>query len=136
MLGYLLTYTGVMAKLAYALTRLGTSSTSLLALMLISSALLSSVLDNLSVVVTFTPIAMAFNSVGLSSSMIYFALLFGGVFGGNYTPVGSTANIIAISLAEKRKVKIGWGEWLRVALTTTTLQLLVALLWLYVSSHI
>jgi len=136
MLGYLLTYTGVMAKLAYALTRLGTSSTSLLVLMLISSALLSSVLDNLSVVVTFTPIAMTFNSVGLSSSMIYFALLFGGVFGGNYTPVGSTANIIAISLAEKRKVKIGWGEWLRVALTTTTLQLLVALLWLYVSSHI
>lgn len=134
MFGYMLTHTGVMAKLAYSLTHIGTSPLILLPVMLFSSATLSSTLDNLSVIVTFTPVAKIFNNVGLVGSIIYFALLFGGVFGGNYTPVGSTANIIAVSLAEKRKIKIRWGEWLRIALITTTLQLLVALLWLYLSS--
>lgn len=134
MFGYILTYTGVMAKLAYSFTHIGTSPLILLPLMLLSSALLSSTLDNLSVIVAFTPVAKIFNNVGLAGNMIYFALLFGGVFGGNYTPVGSTANLIAISLTEKRGVRIRWGTWLRMALTTTTLQLLAALSWLYISN--
>lgn len=136
MFGYSLTYTGVMAKLAYAFSHIGTAPIALLSTMLLSSALLSSVLDNLSVIVTFTPVAMTFNSIGLISSSIYFALLFGGVFGGNYTPIGSTANIIAVSLAEKRKIKISWGRWLKIAVTTTTLQILAALAWLYTISYI
>jgi len=37
------------------------------------------------------------------SREIFYALLFGGVFGGNYTPIGSTANIIAVSVAEKER---------------------------------
>ncbi|MEL9939972.1 MAG: SLC13 family permease [Ignisphaera sp.] len=136
MFGYMLTYTGVMAKLAYAFSRLSTVPITLLSIMLFSSSLLSSVLDNLSVIVAFTPIAMTFNNIGLIGNSIYFALLFGGVFGGNYTPVGSTANIIAVSLAEKRKIKISWGRWLRIALITTTLQILVALAWLYIISYV
>ncbi|MEM0027161.1 MAG: SLC13 family permease [Ignisphaera sp.] len=136
MFGYMLTYTGVMAKLAYAFSRLSTAPIALLSIMLFSSSLLSSILDNLSVIVAFTPIAMTFNSIGLVNSSIYFALLFGGVFGGNYTPVGSTANIIAVSLAEKRKIKISWGKWLKIALITTTLQILIALAWLYIISYV
>jgi len=136
MFGYTLTYTGVMTKLAYAFSHIGLAPLTLLALMLFSSALLSSVLDNLSVIVAFTPIAMTFNGIGLIGNQIYFALLFGGVFGGNYTPVGSTANIIAVSLAEKRRIRITWGRWLRIALATTTLQIIVALSWLYIASYV
>ncbi|MCC6045710.1 MAG: anion permease [Ignisphaera sp.] len=131
MLSHVLTYTGVMAKLAYVFSHAATSQLTLLLVMLFASAVLSSVLDNLSVIVTFTPIAMLFNQIGLTGSLAYFALLFGGVFGGNYTPVGSTANIVAVGLAEKRKIKITWGNWLRLALASTTLQLVVSLLYLY-----
>ena len=131
MLSYVLTYTGVMTKLAYVFSHVAVSPFMLLFVMLFASAALSSVLDNLSVIVTFTPIAMLFSQIGLASSLIYFALLFGGVFGGNYTPVGSTANIVAVGLAEKRRIKITWGNWLRLALITTTLQLVVSLLYLY-----
>ena len=131
MLSHVLTYTGVMAKLAYVFSHAAASQLTLLLVMLFASAVLSSVLDNLSVIVTFTPIAMLFNQIGLTGSLIYFALLFGGVFGGNYTPVGSTANIVAVGLAEKRKIKITWGNWLRLALVSTTLQLVVSLLYLY-----
>ncbi len=134
-LSYSLTHTGVMAKLAYVFASIGNQAL-LLPLMLISSAFLSSVLDNLSVIVTFTPIAQLLNSLGRTGFLIYFALLFGGVFGGNYTPIGSTANIVAVSMAEKRRIRIKWGSWLRIALITTTLQILVAMLWLYISSFL
>jgi Na+/H+ antiporter NhaD/arsenite permease-like protein len=40
----------------------------------------------------------------LASESTYSALLYGRVFIGNYTPAGSTANIVAISLPEKRKI--------------------------------
>jgi Na+/H+ antiporter NhaD/arsenite permease-like protein len=132
MLSHTLTCTGTMAKLAYAFSHAVSSPLGLLSVMLLASATLSAVLDNLSVVVTFTPISMLFNQIGLANSLIYFALLFGGVFGGNYTPIGSTANIVAIGLAEKRKIKIAWGTWLRLALVTATLQIVIALLYLYI----
>jgi Na+/H+ antiporter NhaD/arsenite permease-like protein len=99
--------------------------------MLFTSAGLSSVLDNLSLVVTLTPVAILLNQLGIAHASLYFALLFGGVFGGNYTPVGSTANIVAVGLAEKRKIRITWGSWLKLALVSTTIQILVALLYLY-----
>jgi len=132
-LSYSLTYTGVMIKLAYALSSISNQQL-LLPIMLLSSASLSAVLDNLSVIVTLTPIAQFLNSLGLAGFPIYFALLFGGVFGGNYTPIGSTANIVAVSMAEKHNVRIGWGSWLRIALVVTTSQILAAILWLYVIS--
>lgn len=136
MFSYALRYTGAMAKLAYAIALIGAAASprALIPLLELFSALLSSLLDNLSVVVTFTPIVATLCSVGLVGSLAYFALLFGGVFGGNYTPVGSTANIIAVALAEKRKVKVTWGAWLRMALLVTTLQLLAAVAWLEVNS--
>jgi Na+/H+ antiporter NhaD/arsenite permease-like protein len=129
MLGYSLLHTGAMPKLAYALSTISTSPLALLTLMVISSATLSAVLDNLSVIVAFTPIAMLFVNAELISSIIFFALLFGGVFGGNYTPIGSTANIVALSMAEKEKVKLSWRRWLSIALITTTTQIAIAVLW-------
>jgi len=71
-----------------------------------------------------------FNRLGITNILSYFALLFGGVFGGNYTPIGSTANIVALGLAEKRRVKITWRKWLKLAVIPTTLQVVVALLYL------
>ncbi|MEM2220306.1 MAG: SLC13 family permease [Ignisphaera sp.] len=133
-LSYSLQYTGVMAKLVYALTKLTTSTATLLPLLLLSTATLSAVLDNLSIIVAFTPITILLNSLGLAPFTVYFALLYGGVFGGNYTPIGSTANIVAISMAEKRKIKIGWKVWLEVAFLSTTVQILIALIWLYSTS--
>jgi len=133
-LAYILNFTGVTHKLAYLIASVSTPGTAAANLiigtvMFFGSAVLSSVLDNLSVIVTLTGPTTMLTSVGLSKAA-FLALLYGGVFGGNYTPVGSTANIIAVSLAEKEKIKIGWGEWLRLALVATSLQIVAAELWL------
>ncbi|MEM1532983.1 MAG: ArsB/NhaD family transporter, partial [Desulfurococcaceae archaeon] len=127
-LSYSLTYSGVMAKLAYLLSR---SASLILPIMILSSTLLSSILDNLSVVIAFTPIATFMNRIGLTSDLIYFSLLYGGVLGGNYTPIGSTANIVALSMAEKKRIKITWSIWLKKSLVIASAQVIVAIAWLY-----
>jgi Na+/H+ antiporter NhaD/arsenite permease-like protein len=119
-----------MVKIAYVLSSIRYPLL-VLATFLLTSALLSSVLDNLSVIVSLTPIATLLNNLGLIGRKIYFALLFGGVFGGNYTPIGSTANIVALSMVESRGIKTSWGEWLKISLISTTMQIVVSLIWLY-----
>ncbi len=128
MLGDALKYTGIAYKLAYIasqITELDVVRTVVLLLVLSSS--LSSLLDNLSVIVALTPVARALYTI-TSSRAFYWALLYGGVLGGNFTPIGSTANIVAWGLAEKHKVKITWSSWLKVAFIPTLFQLIGALL--------
>ncbi len=127
-LSYSLTYSGAMAKLAYVFSR----SASLISLVMIAgSTVLSAILDNLSVVVAFTPIAAFMNRAGLVNNLIYFSLLYGGVLGGNYTPIGSTANIVAVSMAEKKKFKVTWSSWLKKSLVIASAQVFAAIAWLY-----
>lgn len=53
----------------------------------------------------------------MGTSMLWWALLFGGCFGGNLTMVGSTANIVALGIMEDRKhYGIKFSHWVRVGL--------------------
>ena len=128
MLGDALKYTGVAYKLAYAVSQLAGCVVARTAItLLVFSALLSAFLDNLSIIVALTPVAKAYLTI-TGIDVFYWTLLYGGVVGGNFTPVGSTANIVAWSLAERRRVKVSWGLWLKMSLVITVVQLLVALI--------
>ncbi len=132
-LSYSLSYTGAIAKIAYVIASVsslsGFEGNAITAnILLISSAVLSSVLDNLSVIVTLMQPVKVLVQLGLSR-VSYFSLLYGGVFGGNYTPIGSTANIVAVSMAEREKMGISWSEWLKIALISTTIQIIIAVVW-------
>lgn len=134
MVGFSLTWSGIALKVAYGIlllsSVLGGSSTALLQLFLTSSAALSAVLDNLSVVVAFTNIAKPIaESMGPVGRALYWALLYGGVLGGNYTPIGSSANIVAVSMTEKT-APITWKDWLKLAALATSLEIVIASLWL------
>jgi len=132
-LSYSLSYTGAIAKISYVIASVsslsGFEGNAITAnILLISSAVLSSVLDNLSVIVTLMQPVKVLVQLGLSR-VSYFSLLYGGVFGGNYTPIGSTANIVAVSMAEREKMGISWSEWLKIALISTTIQIIIAVVW-------
>jgi len=133
MLGYSLTWSGVMVKLAYAIIRLaealGGGVAGVGTVVLLLSAGLSGVLDNLSLVVALTPALKLLASV-LGTQGLYWSLLFGGVLGGNLTPVGSTANIVAVSILERRaRRSVSWGSWVRLAAPVVVAQCAVALAW-------
>ncbi len=130
MMGHSLAWTGVSHRIAYLTAELAPAgSGSVAPLYLALSAVLSAFLDNLSVVVAFTSVGKALVAFGVSGK-VFWGILYGGVLGGNYTPIGSTANLVALAMVEKH-TKVTWGYWLRVSGLVTTVQLAVALAWLF-----
>ncbi|MBN2536671.1 hypothetical protein JXB37_00170, partial [candidate division WOR-3 bacterium] len=134
-----LEYTGVTTKLGYLLLtaaeRLspaaagpnGVTTTTAL-IMLWFSGLSSGFVDNLPIVAAMVPIVKDLIRVGLPhASILWWALLFGGCFGGNLTVIGSTANLVAIGAFERSTgTTIGFARWLRVGIIVTLVSLLVA----------
>lgn len=131
MMGSSLLWTGVTPKIAFlseqlAILLFGNIGSVHLILEVVAASM-SSVLDNLSVIVAFTGVAKTIEHL-TGVSKVYWALLYGGVIGGNYTPVGSTANLIALAMLSK-KFKISWGMWLKIAVMITTIQLAISMVW-------
>ena len=132
-----LEYTGVTTKLGYLLLHLSetvtgaagaglTSSTAVLLLWF--SGITSGFVDNLPIVAALAPIVKDLTRVGLPhASILWWALLFGGCFGGNLTMIGSTANLVAVSAFERAEGRhVRFGEWVRVGGIITAAALLVA----------
>ncbi len=86
------------------------------------SALGSAFIENIIFVAAFMPIV-----VRLEQTPFLWALLHGACLGGTITMIGSTANIAAVSLLEKRYwTKVNFFTWLRTGLAVGVLSLLVA----------
>ncbi len=111
-----LKYTGVTDILSKGISNLANGSQFfMISFVLWASAIGSSILDNVVLVATFIPVIGELKSMGIESSSLWWALLFGGCLGGNITLVGSTANIVALGMLEKKdKVKISFLEWFKI----------------------
>jgi len=128
-----LKYTGATDVLAKKLVGLASSNTSILTGMVLwISTIGSSILDNVVLVAAFIPVIQSFQGLGLHLQPLWWALLFGGCFGGNITLVGSTANIVALGILEKEKnIHMTFFRWFWVGLTVgvvTTVVVWIALL--------
>jgi Na+/H+ antiporter NhaD/arsenite permease-like protein len=70
------------------------------------------------------PIIQSLEQPGLDITPLWWALALGAGFGGNATPIGSTANMVVVSLSEKTKSPITTRIWLRsgvpIMITTCT----------------
>lgn len=90
----------------------------------------SSILDNVVLVAAFIPIIQSFQALSINLQPLWWALLFGGCFGGNITVVGSTANIVALGIMEKeKKIHVTFFKWFwigsSVGLITTLISWLI-----------
>lgn len=86
------------------------------------SALGSAFVDNVVFVAAFIPII---NKLG--HTPLVWALLQGACLGGNATMIGSTANIVALGMLEKRyRTSIKFLEWLKVGLVVGIVSCLIA----------
>ncbi len=117
-----LKYTGVTDVLAQKLAGLaGNSLPVLIGLVLWVSTIGSSILDNVVLVAAFIPVIQSFQGLNLNLQPLWWALLFGGCFGGNITLVGSTANIVALGILEKeRNIHITFFKWFWIGLLVGT----------------
>ncbi len=106
----------------------------LIPLVLWVTGITSAAADNVVIVATFIPV-MKYLSQYLNTDILWWALLFGGCYGGNMTMVGSTANIVALGLLEEHAgyhmrlrywIKIGfWAAVLPMIIATVVLMVMV-----------
>ena len=86
-----------------------------LAILVWVSVLLSAFIDNVPYTVIMLPVcSMLAASLGVNPYPFYFGMLIGTGMGGNLTPVGATANVLACGMLEKRGYKIQLGSYIKI----------------------
>jgi len=126
-----LKYTGVTEIFSKGIAKLANGSQfSMITFILWVSAIGSSVLDNVVLVATFIPVIGDLQTMGVDVSNLWWALLFGGCLGGNITMVGSTANIVALGMLEKKnKSAISFFSWLKIGMVVGLIT--VGIVWFF-----
>ena len=77
--------------------------------------------DNVIFVAAFCPVIEEL-STRVKDMPLWWALLFGACFGGNITMIGSTANIVALGMLEKRsRIQMGFMQWLKIGFISALL---------------
>jgi Na+/H+ antiporter NhaD/arsenite permease-like protein/mannitol/fructose-specific phosphotransferase system IIA component (Ntr-type) len=135
-----LEFTGVTVKLGYVILRAsqmiasagagsGAVTAAASVLLLFFSGGLSGFVDNLPVVAALSPVVKNLAQVGLPhATILWWALLFGGCFGGNLTVIGSTANLVAVGAFERVTGKsVRFRDWIGVGAIITAASLVLAL---------
>ncbi len=126
--------TSVTSELAHGVERLaGDDPTRLLVVFMTVAGVLSALMDNVLAVAMFIPVVEDLGASGTDNFPLWWAMLFAGTFLGNLTMMGSTANIVALGMMERRGLDAVtfWG-WLRYGLVVAvpTFLLAMGLLWL------
>ena len=104
--------TTVLAEGMYDLS--GNDETNLFFIFVPITSILSALMDNVLAVATFIPVVHEFGDLGVNSYPFWWAMLFSGTFFGNLTLIGSTANIVAIGMLERRKRgHISLKKWIK-----------------------
>ncbi|MBQ9238761.1 MAG: citrate transporter [Treponema sp.] len=104
-------------------------------LILIVSVIVSGFVDNVPYIVVMLPVAGTLASALVVHSELYlFALLVGSCLGGNLTPFGASANVVALGILKKENEPVSFGGWLTIAgpftvLTTAAAALLLWCVW-------
>jgi len=83
------------------------------------SAVVSAIVDNVPFTMAMIPVLIALAARGIEVGPLWWALAIGVGFGGNATPIGSSAGVVTLSAAEQGGTPISVRDWLRVGLPAT-----------------
>lgn len=94
------------------------------------SGLASTVVSNIAVALTFTPIIKG--AVGINSNAVWSALVLGTNLGGATMPFSSTACVMAAGALKREGIPLSFAEFTKIGALTTFIQLIFASLYLIV----
>jgi Na+/H+ antiporter NhaD/arsenite permease-like protein len=84
------------------------------------SVFLSAFVDNIPYTVAMIPVAkLVASSLGVGPELFLFGLLIGASLGGNITPIGASANVVAVGLLKKAKYHVKFSDFVRIGLPFT-----------------
>ena len=102
-------------------------------LILAFSVLISGFVDNVPYIIVMLPVAQTLaTNIGVAQEIYMFALLIGSCLGGNLTPFGASANIVAMGILKKEGYPVNFGGFLKISapFTILTTASAAAVLWL------
>ena len=89
-------------------------------IIILVSVILSGFIDNVPYIIVMLPVASSLaQSLGLKPELYLFALLLGSCLGGNLSPFGASANIVAMGILKKNGVTLTFPGWLKIGLPFT-----------------
>lgn len=91
---------------------------------LLSSAVFSSVTDNIPLAAMLAKILTALGTTG--DSPLWWAVVFGANLGGNITPIGSASTLVAVTIIHKQKLELSFGAFVAKAVPFALLQIVLA----------
>jgi len=91
-----------------------------------ASAILSAIVDNIPLTVAMIPIIGYLAASGVEVDLLWWALVFGVGFGGNGSPIGSSAGVIVVAKSEKTDNPITFISWIKQGVPTMVASLIVA----------
>ena len=102
-------------------------------LILLFSVIISGFVDNVPYIIVMLPVVQTLAvNIGISQEIYMFALLVGSCLGGNLTPFGASANIVAMGILKKEGYPVNFGGFLKISAPFTILTTVAAaaVLWL------
>ncbi|MGV8907336.1 MAG: SLC13 family permease [Acetobacterium sp.] len=95
------------------------------------SAIASAFIDNIPFVATMIPMILEMGQLSdMNLYPLWWALSLGACLGGNGTVIGSSANVVAIGLAEGQGYRITFGKYFRVAFPFMILSIIVSMVYI------
>jgi len=131
-----LVHTGVIGNIAGMVTDLvGDDALLAVMLILVVSALLSGVIDNIPYVATMSPLVLELSTNvanPVHAEALWWSLALGADFGGNLTAVGASANVVVIGIAKRAGTPISFWEFTKKGAIVTLITIVIAApyLWL------
>jgi len=127
---------GVIDKIAELFVKVGGNSPFLMfSILLWASVILSAFIDNIPYVATMLPVVASIATfMGIEPYLFYFGLLSGATLGGNLTPIGASANIMAIGILRKNGHEVKNSDYMKISVpytlaAVTTAYILLWFLW-------
>lgn len=87
---------------------------------IVASVVLSAFIDNVPFLAAMLPVAITLaGKLNIQPSLLLFGLLIGASLGGNITPIGASANIVACGLLKEEGYQVKFSEFARIGLPFT-----------------
>ncbi len=124
------------ADIASAILMYGGNAIEASALLILLSALASSVIDNIPIIAAMIPVANTIATyMNVEPVVIAWGLLIGATIGGNATYIGASANYTAVRILEKHGEKADFTKFLKIGGTYTLVSLAASTALYYLLYH-
>lgn len=105
-------------------------------LILVASAVISAVVDNIPFVATMIPVIITMGANGVDTELLWWSLSLGACLGGNGTLIGASANVVLSGISGREGYPITYVSFLKIGVPMMALSIVIAAAYLVARFYI